>query len=171
MKIIKSNTLTIPLFALYVLALAWLCLFKMQFLPPATGERIINMIPFQGSYGVAVMQWGEIRNNVIAFVPMGIFICMLKSNWRFVQKIIPIAGLTVAFETIQFIFAIGRSDITDVISNVLGGMIGIGIYALLRKGLKDNANAVINIIAAIIAVSAVSLIAFLVLNGRWIMIK
>lgn len=63
------------------------------------------------------------------------------------KKIRAIVSLTLVFEIIQFIFAIVRADITDVLSNTFGGIIGIGIYALLSKVLKGTTNKVVNLLA------------------------
>ncbi|EGW41936.1 putative membrane protein [Desulfosporosinus sp. OT] len=37
------------------------------------------------------------------------------------KKVLAIVVLTLAFEISQYIFVIGRADITDVLSNTLGG--------------------------------------------------
>ncbi|MEN6314779.1 MAG: hypothetical protein ABFD25_11070 [Clostridiaceae bacterium] len=71
----------------------------------------------------------------------------------------------------QFIFAIGRADITDVLSNTLGGIIGIGIYALLSKVLNGRANKVINVLAAVFTILALLLVALLLVSHRWVRIK
>ncbi|WP_243454506.1 VanZ family protein [Desulfosporosinus fructosivorans] len=87
----KRNTLTLVLFVIYLLALTWLILFKLQFSIPVIKEgRIINLIPLLGSYGDNdVIRFAEIRVNILAFVPLGIYICMLKAEWpigkRFLQ--------------------------------------------------------------------------------------
>lgn len=48
----KRNTLTLVLFVIYLLALIWLILFKLQFSIPDMNEgRIINLIPLLGSFG------------------------------------------------------------------------------------------------------------------------
>lgn len=169
----KQNTLTFVLFIIYLLALAWLILFKLQFSIPDMKEgRIINLIPLLGSFGDdGVIRFAEIRVNILAFIPLGICICMLKAKWPFVRKVLAIFGLTFVFETIQFIFAIGRADITDVLSNTLGGIIGIGIYALLSKVLKDRTNKVINVFAAVFTVLAVLLVALLLISHRWVIIR
>jgi glycopeptide antibiotics resistance protein len=96
---------------------------------------------------------------------------MLKAPWSFVKKILTIVGLTFVFEIIQFIFAIGRADITDVFSNTLGGIIGIGIYALLSKVLKGRTNKVINVLAAVFTILALLLVALLLISHRWVRIK
>lgn len=169
----KRNTLTLVLFVIYLLALTWLILFKLQFsIPNMTEGRIINLIPLLGSFDAGgVLRFAEIRVNLLAFIPFGIYICMLKAKWSFGKKVVAIAALSLTFEIIQFLFAIGRADVTDVLSNTLGGMIGIGVYALLSKVLKGRTNQVINGLAAVFTVLAVFLVALLLANHRWVMIR
>ncbi|HWQ42364.1 MAG TPA: VanZ family protein [Desulfosporosinus sp.] len=169
----KRNTLTLVLFVIYLLALTWLILFKLQFSIPVIKEgRIINLIPLLGSYGDnGVIRFAEIRVNILAFVPLGIYICMLKAEWPIGKRVLAIVGLTSVFEIIQFIFAIGRADITDVLSNTLGGIIGIGMYALLSKVLKGRTNKVINVLAAVFTILALLIVALLLISHRWVRIK
>lgn len=169
----KRNTLTLVLFIIYLLALTWMILFKLQFsIPDMHGERVVNLIPFLGSFGDGgMMRFSEIRNNILVFIPFGIYLCMLKIPRPFVEKVLAIVGLTFVFEAIQFIFAIGRADITDVLSNTLGGIVGIGIYVLLSKALKGRTNQVINVLAAVFTVLAVLLVALLLISHRWVMIR
>lgn len=169
----KRSTLTLVLLTVYLLALVWLILSKLQFSVAVMDEgRIINLIPLQGSFDAdGVIRFSEIRVNILAFIPLGIYICMLKAPWSFVKKIFTIAGLTFAFETIQFIFAIGRADLTDVLGNTLGGVIGIGIYALLSQVLKGKTNTVLNVFAAVLTAFAILLVVLLLVNHRWVRIK
>lgn len=169
----KRSALTFGLFVTYLLALTWLILFKLQFSITVMDEgRIINLIPLLGSFDHnGFIRFSEIIINILAFIPMGIYICMLKAPWSFVKKILTIVGLTFIFEIIQFIFAIGRSDITDLLSNTLGGIIGIGIYAMLSKVLNGRTNKVINVLAAIFTVLVLLLVVLLLLSHRWVRIK
>lgn len=169
----KQNMLTLVLFAVYLLALAWLILFKLQFSIPVVVEgHVFNLIPLQGSFDSdGVIRFSEIRNNILAFIPFGIYICMLKGNWSFAKKVLAALVLTMAFEIAQFIFAIGRADITDVLSNTLGGIIGIGIYALLFKLMKGKTNKILNVPAAVITLLAIVLVVLLLVNHRWVRIK
>ncbi len=173
MKSKRRNALTLVLFVIYLLILTWLILFKLQFSIPDRSEgRVINLIPFLGSFdGSGVIRFAEIRVNILAFIPLGIYVCMLKSKWPFVKKVLAIVALTLAFEIVQFLFAIGRADVTDVLSNTLGGIIGVGIYAVLSKVLKGSTNKIINVLAAIFTVLAVFLVALLLANHRWVMIR
>lgn len=169
----KRNTLTLVLFAIYLLALTWLILFKLQFSVPVMKEgRVVNLLPLLGSFdGGGVIRFAEIRVNILAFIPLGIYLCMLEDRWPFVKKVIAIVGFTLAFEITQFVFAIGRADITDVLSNTLGGMIGIGIYALLSKVLKGRTNQAVNVLAAVFTILAVLLVVLLLLSHRWVIIQ
>ena len=169
----KRDALTLVLFAVYLLALTWLILFKLQFsIPDRNVGRPVNLIPLLGSFGDnGVIRFAEIRANILVFIPLGIYICMLKAKWPFVKKVLAVVVLTLAFEITQFIFAIGSADITDVLSNTLGGVIGIGIYALLSKLLKGRTNQVINVLAAVFTILAILLVALLLISHRWVIIK
>ena len=172
MKPEKRNSLTIALFVVYMLLLVGIILFKLPFYSEkiSDGIRVINPIPLQGSFdenGVIILR--EIIDNILLFIPLGIYICMLKSEWSFIKKVLPIICLTIAFEAIQFIFAMGRSDITDVLGNTLGGMIGIGIYALLFKIFKNRTVKVVNIIALVVTVCVVLRFAHLFYLSHFVM--
>lgn len=152
----ENKKLTFVLFIIYVLALIWLVLFKLQFsFDQIDRVRVINMIPLNKSV------FFEVYNNIRIFVPLGIYICMLKSKWSFMKKLLSIIGFTLAFEIIQFVFAIGRSDITDILANTLGGTIGIGIYELLFKILKHRTNKFINILALVLTSCVMFFIIFI----------
>lgn len=161
------------LFALYMLLLIWLILFKLQFhVPVIEGMRTVNLIPF----GISVdsggnFRFSEIAYNILVFMPLGIYLCMLKGDWPFVKKLLAIVSLTLAFETTQFAFAIGRADITDVFSNTLGGIIGVGIYAVLLKVMKEKTMKIVTILAAILTFSILIVIAALLAAKRWIHIQ
>ena len=168
----KRNTLTLVLFAVYLLALVWLILFKLQFSIAVMDGRVVNLIPLLGSFdNNGVLRFSEIRNNILVFIPLGIYIGMLKSKWSFAKKVLATVVLTLAFEITQFIFAIGRADITDVLSNTLGGVIGIGIYALLFKLMKGRTNKVLNILATVLTALIILFVALLLVNQRWVLIQ
>ena len=168
----KRNALTLLLLTIYLLVLTWLILFKMQFSFPVMEEgRVINLIPLLGSFDAdGFLRFSEIRNNILAFMPLGIYICMLPRKWPFGKKVLAIAILSLGYETAQFIFVIGRADITDVLANTLGGVIGIGVYTVASRCLKGRTNTVINILATVITILALLLIAVLLVSNRWIRI-
>lgn len=148
----SQNTLTVILFALYSLLLVGVIIFKLPFYSGSSeGVRVINLVPVFGSFdenGVLVTR--EIISNILLFIPLGIYISVLRDNWSFMKKILAIVCVTLGFEVIQYVFAIGISDITDILNNTLGGLIGIGIYVLLVKFLKKRAITAINVFALLI---------------------
>ena len=161
----KKNTLTIVLFMIYVLALIWIILLKLQFsFTEIDRVRSINLIPLQGSVIInGIVSLNEIFDNVIVFIPFGIYINMLKNKWSFIQKVLPIISVSLTFEVLQFIFAIGRTDITDLLGNTLGGIIGIFIYVVLLKIFKNKTIKIINTVALILTVCALALITLLLI--------
>lgn len=170
----KRNTLTIVLFFIYMLLLIGIVLFKLPFYSPqiSDGIRVINLIPYQGAFdGNGFTFSHEIIYNVLLFIPLGIYACMLKSDWPLIKKLLFIIGLAFAFEAIQYVFAIGRSDITDIINNKLGGIIGIGIYALLQKIFKGRTHTVVNILAFAVTIIVVLRFAHLFYLSHFVMMR
>lgn len=136
----KENKITLCLLSIYIVVLSWIILFKMSFsLSELDHFRNINLIPFYESAVVNnKIDFSEIYLNILAFVPFGIYISMLDNKWSLAKRVVPIAGLSLAYEMLQYILAIGGSDITDVIGNTLGGVCGILIYFILHLILKDD---------------------------------
>ncbi len=142
MKKKTLNTLFIISFVFYSVFLLWNIVFK--YVSPlelfSSGRyfsRTINLIPFNdiiNGYYNSLDIWG----NVILFIPLGIYISMFLKNSRLHKNILKIAGISLLFEVCQYVFAIGASDITDIITNTIGGIIGILIYLLIKKAIKDD---------------------------------
>ena len=121
----KERKITIALLVIYLLILSWIILFKLQFSFSTLDHiRQINLIPFSDSViANGRIDFDEIINNVIVFIPVGVYFSLLFRNKSFLKVIGSVLSISLAYETIQFIFAIGASDITDLICNTLGGLI------------------------------------------------
>lgn len=160
-----SKKVTFGLFAFYLLALGWIILLKFQFSFAVLDHiRNINLIPFSESViANGRIDFREIILNVFAFVPFGVFAYALWQEKSFLSQIIPIFLTSLGFEVIQFIFAIGATDITDLITNTLGGIIGIGIAFVISRIFKNNWKKYINIIGFVCAVLLSLFILFLLL--------
>ena len=59
---------------------------------------------------------------------------------------------SLVYECVQYVLAIGASDITDLIMNSLGGLAGIGIALVLSLVLRRSWQKVINVICLIGAI-------------------
>ncbi|MDR5588462.1 VanZ family protein [Clostridium aquiflavi] len=162
----KQQLLTTCLLVVYLLILTWIIIFKMQFsIQELDHWRSINLIPFHESVIVnSRIELSEIYDNILVFVPFGIYVSMLKNDWSFLKKVVPIASVSLLYEVVQFIFAVGASDITDLIGNTLGGIIGIAIYLVFRRLLKTDfkTNKILNIFALIGTICMAILLALLV---------
>ncbi|MBC6005050.1 VanZ family protein [Paeniclostridium sp. NSJ-45] len=166
MEISKKNNsykITNILLIIYLFILTFVILFKIGF--PELGRRSINLIPYGGSVIVnGKINILELIYNIIAFIPFGIYISILKTNWNFIKKVVPIFGVSLVFEITQFVFGVGASDITDLINNTIGGIIGILIYVMLTKIFKSDLkiNKVINIFASLGTICSVLLLVVLI---------
>lgn len=148
-----SKNLTRFLFILYLIVLTWVILFKMELdfsLLKNMNYRSINLIPFAESVTInGKTDISEILLNVIVFIPFGIYISMLHKPWNFIQKIIPIFCVSLLYEVLQYAFAIGGSDITDLIGNTLGGIIGMILFFILIRMFGKDIIWTINLVASI----------------------
>lgn len=136
----NEKHMTRLLFMLYLLLLTWIIVMKMEFSFDAIYRmRSLNLIPLEGT---AVynnqLHYEEIYLNILIFIPFGLYLSMLKPKWSFLKKLIPIFLASLSFESLQYLFSIGASDITDLIGNTLGGLIGIISYRWMVIGLKDH---------------------------------
>ena len=70
-------------------------------------------------------------------------------------KIMMIAGTSFLLETTQYVLAIGRSDITDVLTNTVGGLLGLIVYLMVARliGNRIKANRLFSILAGIVSVT------------------
>lgn len=155
----KQKQLTLILFVIYLLMLTWIILFKFSFsIQDISSLRSVNLIPLKGT---AVrnnqLDYVELLSNVLIFVPFGIYVSMLKPHWRFLKQLLPFIGVSLLFEIFQYVFAIGATDITDLLGNTVGGIIGIILCVIFKRVFKDKALKTLNIIAMIGTVGAIIL--------------
>lgn len=147
----KRKTLAHIGFALYIVLLVWLVIFKLEprfWALPQTG-RSLNLIPFGASMirngGISL---SEIVYNALFFVPLGMYLSFLNVAKKPWQGILVGFAVSIAFEVVQYVFMIGASDITDIIMNTIGTAIGVFIGVKLRA--KADAICIILLAAEII---------------------
>lgn len=151
------NKITKILFTLYLIILVWVILFKMQFnFGNLDSMRSINLIPFAESYlPSGKLNMSEIVFNIIFFIPFGIFMKLILPKESFMKTILIIFGFSFLLELCQYIFSIGVSDITDVISNTFGGLIGLSLSIPLYNKSEKKYQYIINILAFICIIAVV----------------
>lgn len=102
----------------------------------------------------------NIIGNVILFIPLTILYRTFgnKNSNRFFKSIFISFILSVFFETFQFVFEIGITDVNDIILNTLGGIIGTIVYSLTSFLLsKDSIKELISIFGGVIGFILISL--------------
>ncbi|MGN0314376.1 MAG: VanZ family protein [Fusicatenibacter sp.] len=147
----KSRSWGYLLLFLYLVVLTWVIVFKFAFSPEELPHfRSINLIPFGQSVIVnGKLNTRELFLNVLAFVPFGIYLCMLKHKWSFLQIMLSALLLSFLYETAQYLLSVGAADITDLINNTLGGAIGYACYSLFSRILKEKTDRILTIAASI----------------------
>lgn len=101
-------------------------------------SRTLNLIPFhdliEGNFNRL-----DVFGNLILFIPFGVYIKLLLKN-KGVGFVILLACLTsIELELFQYVFGIGASDVTDVIYNTLGAMLGLGLFGVMKLVFKEEA--------------------------------
>jgi glycopeptide antibiotics resistance protein len=141
-----TNRLTTMLFIIYLTALYWILLLKLGVRFSYMGERRMNLIPFSEPFILT----SENILNVVIFVPLGIYGAVLFEKWLFGKKLLFVFLITLLVEGLQYILRVGAFDVTDIITNTLGGIVGLMIFKLLKKAFRNHVKAqrFINIIAA-----------------------
>lgn len=163
-----TNKLTNALFIIYLIVLYWILLFKLGVRFSYMGNmRSINLIPFGEPLILnGKVDYGESILNVIIFVPLGIYTGILFRRWTIGKKVFFFFLISLICEVLQYVLGIGTSDITDIITNTSGGIIGLMIYKAIEKIFNNSAKAqkFINIIAATGTVLMIVLLLLLKLN-------
>jgi glycopeptide antibiotics resistance protein len=123
------KSLSRVLLAVYSAILAWLILFKFSVHVASAlhyGSRSVNLVPFSSSSGSA----DEIVANVVVFIPFGLLLALNFKQLNLRRSLLVVLAVSLTAEIVQYIFAIGASDITDVITNTAGGLTGLTAYRL-----------------------------------------
>lgn len=152
-------------FALYLLFLAKLLLFSRV---PGS-ERSLNLIPFasignylDGPAGVRRFAFANLAGNVLAFVPLGAYLTFLRRRARLWSNLLVVAAVSVAVEILQWMLAVGASDIDDVLLNCVGGLIGVLAVVGLRRALRFEVVRTVIAVASVLAVPVLGFLGFVV---------
>lgn len=148
------------LFAAYLALLFWTVLWKLHE-PYVGGDwmRAVKLVPFAAADGFGASAPFEVAMNVVIFAPFGVYLGILAPSLRVAASAALFAATSVVLEVAQFVFALGSSDVTDVIVNTAGGLAGLGLVALARRGLRARTAAVvtrISLVASVVVAGAVA---------------
>lgn len=160
----KSKKLTEGILIFYAVMLVWIILFKMDVSVENFGQmRSINLMPFSQSVIVNdKLDFGEMIQNAMAFVPLGVLVYTIwqEKSWRFKLGVIVVTS--VMLEVLQYILGVGASDSTDVITNTFGGAVGLGVTLGLSKIFPKSWKAVINSVSLVCGILLGTMVILLV---------
>lgn len=157
-----TDRLTIVLFNIYLLAICWILLLKLGVRFSYMGKQRVNLVPFNDQ---SILSAENIMNTVI-FVPLGIYAGILYERWIFGKKLLFFFLLSFTVEALQYILRVGAFDITDTITNTLGGIIGFIVFLAIEKAFNNRIRAkkFTNIMAAAGTVLMIVLLLLLKMN-------
>lgn len=158
------------LLALYLLIIIWLVLFKFRFNISSIlsyQQRSLNLLPFAAPSEVnGRIIYGEMILNCLFFIPLGLLLNVNFKKPGFLLKLTLILALSLTVEIIQYIFSMGASDITDVITNTVGGFLGLKLYEIVNRYIQKEKLDVI-----IISVGTILLALFIYIRTSYIVLK
>lgn len=109
--------------------------------------RSVNLIPFKSIRKFVMVDNGiggtriidmNIWGNILMFIPAGIYLILHNSSKSITNNLFYIFLLSLFIEVGQYIFALGATDVDDIILNLVGGFIGLIIYIIAEKIFKND---------------------------------
>lgn len=130
----------IILFCLYIVIMMNLLFFNDYYGRTYMESRSYNLEPlkeikrfiFKRKYMTLEGWTSNLFGNVIAFIPLGLFVPILCKQYRDFFKI-SFLSLFMSFciESLQIYYIVGIFDVDDMILNTLGGIIGYIIFMII----------------------------------------
>lgn len=140
---VSSTNLLVVLFVVYLVLLAWIVLWKLEV--PWLGvdaQRVLKLVPFVSTADAGASAPAEVAVNAVLFVPFGLYLGLLAPSWPWWKATGVVACASLGLEVAQYVLAVGSSDVTDVVVNTAGGLVGIGLLALARRRLPASTTTV-----------------------------
>jgi glycopeptide antibiotics resistance protein len=151
------------LFAIYLVLLAWIVVWKLEVPYIGGGElRQVKLVPFAPSACDGASELSEVVANVLLFVPFGLYLGLLVPTWPWWKTAGAVAGASLALEVAQYTLDVGSSDVTDLLTNTTGGLAGLGLLVLARRRLGARTVAAMTRVCSALTVLALLATAILV---------
>ena len=75
--------------------------------------------------------------NVITFIPVGVLLGSVYRNIKWYTVLATCASLSIVIETLQFVLKLGFTEFDDLFHNILGGLLGDGVYLVIVRVLDS----------------------------------
>lgn len=147
-KLLKKQWLTTPFFLYYLAIVLRLTVFRDSFLPlRLMGGRFDepwNYYHYWIDQRNWTMLWRDFSwnyiGNVAGFIPLGMYIAFYQRKHSILVATLAGLLLSLFIESSQYLFTVGISSISDLITNTAGAWLG----AVLIQGLKRKAESYSN---------------------------
>ncbi|MET4159484.1 VanZ family protein [Agromyces sp. PvR057] len=142
-------------FAAYLALLFWIVLWKLELPYVGSGAlRQVKLVPFVSDACNGASAPSEVVANVLLFVPFGVLLGLLAPAWPWWRTVAVLAAASLALEVAQYALAVGSSDVTDLVTNTLGGVLGLGLLVLVRRRLGEQTVPAMARVCAVLTVLA-----------------
>lgn len=129
-KLVLYKELSMLIFGIYIL-----CLFQVVTFQDDVSWATNNFIPFKEimRYNITSrLFFKNVLGNMIMFLPFGFFVSYYLKSEKLTLPLFLILVASISIEVVQLL--IGRVfDVDDIILNILGGLLGYGLYFIFRR--------------------------------------
>ena len=164
-KIVLYKELSMLIFGIYIL-----CLFQVVTFQDDVSWATNNFIPFKEimRYNITSrLFFKNVLGNMIMFLPFGFFVSYYLKSEKLTLPLFLILIASISIEVVQLL--IGRVfDVDDIILNILGGLMGYGIYFILKRIGERLPNFVrkewfLNVLSVVILIGLITGIVFILI--------
>ena len=121
---LTAITLFLPRKACIALLIAYVIfILYLTLLSRGPAKRLVNMdimVTIRKIFGSNDLSRTEVLCNILMFMPLGAMLGKVKPGWFWM-----ITVLSILIEAIQYIGKLGMCDIGDVVTNTIGGFVGL----------------------------------------------
>jgi glycopeptide antibiotics resistance protein len=98
-----------------------------------------TIIPYLKGEPSIRIAFENLLGNIFAFSPLGFLLPILFYRYEKIKNAFWISfGASLLIEVLQFVFYLGSCDIDDIFLNVLGSLLGVGVYTLFKNFYKGK---------------------------------
>lgn len=101
-----------------------------------------NFIPFWSYFAYDKVERPDLLPenilNIVVFIPVGLLLGCTFHNMRWWNALLAGCFVSASIESMQFFLKRGFAEFDDVMHNVLGCMIGYGVFSLVKKGYEKH---------------------------------
>ncbi|WJQ82721.1 VanZ family protein [Brevibacillus brevis] len=104
--------------------------YSQPFLNTNLFHTLVDYVYRYDKYNVDILVF-NLAGNVILFVPLGLLVPLLFLRFQNIHRVFFLTlFVSLIIETLQLLLSLGSFDVDDLLLNVLGGLIGYGMFRL-----------------------------------------